>query len=58
MTCEVEGWSVVHVMVVAMDVVPLDATAEITGAAVVVNEELVDVPVSVVEVFVEATSKS
>jgi hypothetical protein len=45
-------------MVVAMDVVPLDATAEITGAAVVVNEELVDVPVSVVEVFVEATSKS
>jgi hypothetical protein len=45
-------------MVVAMDVVPLAVTAEMTGAAVVVKVELAEVPVSDVVVLVEATSKS
>jgi hypothetical protein len=45
-------------MVADTELTPVDVTAEMTGGAVVVKVELADVPVSDVEVLVEATSKS
>jgi hypothetical protein len=31
-TCELEAWSVVHVIVAVVELMPVDVTAEITGA--------------------------
>jgi hypothetical protein len=56
LTPEDEDWSVVHVMVADTDVT-LDATAEMTGDAVVVNVELPDV-LDTEEPFADTTSKS
>jgi hypothetical protein len=57
-TCEVDGWSVVQLMVAVVVVDPETTTPEITGAtAVVTKVELADV-LDAVEPFTEVTSKS
>ena len=57
-TCELEAWSVVHVIVAEVVVTPLAATALITGAgAAVVNVKVVEVVVEFVP-LVDNTSKS
>ena len=45
-TCEVEGWSVDHVIVAVVAVTPLEATLPITGIAAAVEKlKLADVVV-------------
>jgi hypothetical protein len=53
-----DAWSVVQLIVVAIDVVPLVVTAEMTGAAAVVIKVLFPEVAEALALSVEVTSKS
>jgi hypothetical protein len=57
-TCEVEGWSVVQLMVAVVVVDPETTTPEMTGATGVVTRVMFAEVLDAVEAFTEVTSKS